>query len=274
MKLSQIHPVFYHTRIRQKQVTRRLLDLLQRKRFAVKRQSAILPFPCKRHQSLLRRRLGQSDPVLQENKVVNLGIAIKQIDGILIQPGETFSFWKLVGKTTAQKGYIEGLLLSQGEVITGIGGGICQLANLLFWMALHSPLQVVERHHHHFDPFPDDQRVLPFGSGASVFYNYIDLRFYNPTKQTFQLQVWLTDRHLKGALLTDQDWPFSYHIEERDHQYLQRDGKNYRKNEIWRLTVDKKTGNTIQQECMMKNFSEVKYAIPQEKLQQQLGGTP
>lgn len=268
MKLSQIHPIFYHTRIWQKRLTRRLLDMIQRKHLAVNRQTASLPISCKRHQSLLRRKLGQSDPILQENKIVNLGIAIRQIDGIIIRPGETFSFWKLVGKTTAKKGYIEGLLLSQGEVITGVGGGICQLANLLFWMALHSPLQVVERHHHHFDPFPDDQRVLPFGSGASVFYNFIDLRFYNPTDRTFQFRIWLTDKHLKGSLLTDQEWPFSYHVEERNHQYLQVEGKNFRKNEIWRLMIDKRTGDKIKEECMINNFSEVKYAIPAlEKLQ-------
>ncbi|MFJ8513275.1 VanW family protein [Lysinibacillus xylanilyticus] len=51
------------------------------------------------------------------------------------------------------------------KVKTGVGGGICQLANLLYWMALHTPLIVTERHHHSFDPFPDSGRTLPFGSG-------------------------------------------------------------------------------------------------------------
>lgn len=135
------------------------------------------PFTCKKHQSLLRRKLGNSNPQLQENKITNLKIATSKIDGVIIKPGETFSFWKLVGRTTKSKGYIEGMQLKMREVKTGIGGGICQLANLLYWMALHTPLTVVERHHHSFDPFPDSGRTLPFGSGASVFYNYVDLRF-------------------------------------------------------------------------------------------------
>lgn len=153
------------------------------------------------------------------------------------------------------------MLLSMGEVKTGIGGGICQLANLLFWMALHTPLQVVERHHHSFDPFPDDGRVLPFGSGAGVFYNYVDLRFHNPTSQSFQIKVWLTDKHLKGSIHTDRDWPFAFHLEERNHKFLQKDGRNYRQNEIWRKKVDKATGSYVGEELLIKNFSEVKYEV-------------
>lgn len=77
--------------------------------------------------------------------------------------------------------------LSFGEARPGVGGGICQLSNLIHWMALHSPLQVVERSNHSFDPFPDHNRVLPFGFGAAIFYNYVDLVLHNPTRQHFQL---------------------------------------------------------------------------------------
>jgi vancomycin resistance protein VanW len=261
MRLSQVHPFFYHARILQLRLARSLSDMLGGHRFARELLKTNLPFTCKKHQSLLRRKLGNTDPQLQENKIVNLKLAIRPIDGLLIKPGETFSFWKQVGKTTAKKGYVEGLLLSQGEVRTGVGGGICQLANLLFWMALHTPLQVIERHHHQFDPFPDDHRVLPFGSGASVFYNYVDLRFFNPTQQTYQIRVWLTDKHLKGAIFSDREWPYAYHLEERNHAFLREKGKNYRRNEIWRLVIDKKTGNRVSEELLIRNFSEVRYEL-------------
>ncbi len=264
MKLSQVHPVFYYTRIYQKRMFRFTSNLLQYKKFArVKKEETFL-YTCKKHQSILHRKLGDTSPQLQDNKVVNLGIAIQQLDGILIRPGELFSFWHLVGQTTKKKGYVEGLQLSRGGVKTGIGGGICQLANLLYWMALHTPLEVIERHHHSFDPFPDDKRVLPFGSGASVFYNYIDLRFYNPTEYTFQTHVWLTDKHLKGAIYSDKEIPVSYHITEKKHYFLKKNGKNYRKNEIWKTVIDKKTGNQVREEFLIKNFSEVKYPIPEE----------
>jgi vancomycin resistance protein VanW len=129
-------------------------------------------------------------------------------------------------------------------------------------MALHTPLQVVERHHHSFDPFPDENRVLPFGSGAGVFYNYIDLRFYNPTDNTFQIKLWLTENHLKGSISSDKETSHSFHVFEKNHRFLKQDGKNFRENEIWREVIDRRTGNRVDEEMLVKNFSQVLYDIP------------
>ena len=260
-RLSEIHPSFYHARIWQKRMFRRIADLPRIGRFASERHAADLPFTCKKHQSLLRRRLGNSDPQLQENKVKNLSIACPTIDGILIKPGQTFSFWRQIGEATEDKGYFEGMQLSRGEVVRGVGGGLCQLSNLLYWMSLHTPLEITERHHHSFDPFPDENRVLPFGSGAGVFYNYIDLRFFNPTTLTFQIKLWLTDEHLKGAIYSDQEMPHSYHVFEKNHRFLSAGDKNYRENEIWREVINRRTGNRIADELLVKNHSEVKYEL-------------
>ena len=265
-RLSEIHPLVYKTRIQQKRLFRRLDDMAKGRAFSDEKLPASLPFSCKKHQSLLRRRLGNSDPELQENKVENLKIACPTIDGILIKPGETFSFWRQVGEATAEKGYCEGMQLSRGEVVRGVGGGLCQLANLLYWMALHTPLEIAERHHHSFDPFPDENRVLPFGSGAGVFYNYIDLRFFNPTELTFQIKLLLTDQHLKGAILSDAETPFSYHVFEKKHRFLQKDGRNFRENEIWREIIDRRTGNRVNEELLVTNFSEVKYDLEESQL--------
>ncbi len=252
-------PFIYKIRVSQLRAKRRFNNVFVK--FARHQSNSDLSYTLKRHQSLLRRKLGTSDPQLQENKVTNLSIALKKINKIEINPGETFSFWDLVGKPTMRKGYIEGMQLSQGEVKTGVGGGLCQLANLLFWLVIHTPMEITERHHHSFDPFPDEQRVLPFGSGASVFFNYVDLRFHNPTSHKFQLKVWLTDNHLKGSILSDHEWPYSYHIEERNHQFHCSKNKNYRENEIWRKEVDKRTGLTRNAELIVHNYSEVKYSI-------------
>lgn len=260
-RLSEIHPIFYRTRITQKRLFRQISDLSKAGRFASEQIAENLAFTCKKHQSLLRRRLGNSAPELQENKIQNLKIACPTIDGILIKPGQTFSFWKRLGEATAEKGYVEGMQLSRGEVVRGVGGGLCQLANLLYWMALHTPLEIVERHHHSFDPFPDENRTLPFGSGAGVFYNYIDLRFFNPTDITFQIRLRLTENHLKGAIYSDKETPFAYHVFEKNHRFLRQNDKNYRENEIWRALVDRRTGNKISEELLVKNFAEVKYEL-------------
>jgi vancomycin resistance protein VanW len=259
MRLSEIHPAIYHTRIWQKRAFRKLADM--RVNFACEKLRDDLEFSCKRHQSLLRRKLGNSDPQLQENKVVNLKIAVPTIDGVLIKPGETYSFWQLVGETTREKGYLEGMQLSRGEVVRGVGGGLCQLSNLLYWMALHTPLKIVERHHHSFDPFPDENRVLPFGSGCGVFYNYIDLRFFNPTDITFQIRLWITEEHLKGAIRSDMEAPHTYHIEEKDHRFLHNGDKTFRENEIWREVIDRRSGNMLREELVVKNRAEVKYEL-------------
>lgn len=260
-RLSEIHPAIYKTRIKQKRLFRRLDDLSKGKKFASEKTRTDLKFTCKKHQSLLRRKLGNSDPQLQENKIKNLQIACPTIDSLLIKPGETFSFWRQVGEATEEKGYCEGMQLSRGLVVRGVGGGLCQLANLLYWMALHTPLEIAERHHHSFDPFPDENRVLPFGSGAGVFYNYIDLRFFNPTDITFQIKLWLTDQHLKGSILSDKETPHSYHVFEKNHRFIKQGEKNFRENEIWREVIDRRTGNKITEELIVKNFSEVKYEL-------------
>lgn len=261
MRLSERFPLLYHIRVEQLRLQRILRDAVSRKRFAAIRASEDLPVPLMRHQLVLRRPLAGVDPQLQENKVVNLRIATATMDGLLIRPGETFSFWRLVGKTTARKGYLPGLVLKYGEADVGVGGGVCQLSNLLYWMALHTPLVVTERHHHSFDPFPDSLRVIPFGTGACVFYNYVDLRLYNPTDLTFQIRVGLTDEHLKGTIRADREWPLVYHVQERNHRFVEVGPKRFRENEVWRIQMDRATKAPVAEERLMHNFCEVKYGV-------------
>ncbi len=112
--------------------------------------------------------------------------------------------------------------LSNGEAKAGVGGGICQLANLLHWMFLHSPLTVVERSEHSFDPFPDKQRVLPWGVGCSIVWNYVDLVVRNDTDATFQVHTWLDDKHLRGELRADRPVEHSYRVHARGEEFLAR----------------------------------------------------
>ena len=96
-----------------------------------RRHPEMLPCLVKRHSSRLIKVLGDSDLQLQHNKVVNLGIVTPLIDGVRIAPGEVFSFCRLVGKPTRERGFLEGMELSMGQARSGVGGGICQMANLL-----------------------------------------------------------------------------------------------------------------------------------------------
>lgn len=170
-----------------------------------------------KHSSLILRPLKDVDMYLQENKRTNLKIAISHIDKVLIKPGETFSIWKLVGRPSKRKGYLEGLILNQGNIDKDTGGGLCQLGNLLFWIFAHSPLTITERYRHGFDVFPDVNRKVPFGAGATLSYNYIDLQVKNETKNTFQLNLYLDETHLNGELVSKNESKSTYRIEERNH---------------------------------------------------------
>ncbi|MCX6716212.1 MAG: VanW family protein [Candidatus Taylorbacteria bacterium] len=151
-----------------------------------------------RHSSPLFRKLGDFDQDLLTGKVENLKIAIDALQGTIIYPNEIFSFWHIVGDTTKKKGYVDGMLLSDGKIVRGIGGGLCQLSNLLYWLFLHSSVEIVERMHHSRDVFPDNERTIPFGSGATIFYNLIDLKVRNTSKYPIQLKLWLSESQLKG----------------------------------------------------------------------------
>jgi len=217
-----------------------------------------------KHQSVLVRKLGDSDLTLQHNKVQNLKIAIKNLNGIVIRPGETFSFCKLVGCPTKKKGYLEGMMLSNGEAVAGVGGGLCQLSNLIRWMCLHSPLTITEHHHHSFDPFPDEGRVVPFGSGATIFYNYCDLQLKNDTEHIFQMLFWLDEKCINGDLRIDKELPYKYHIYEKNHRFVKDGDTFYRQNELWRDKCFKKgNGKIIESELIRKNNCVVKY-VPDE----------
>ena len=235
-------------------------------KFSKVRDIGKLPYRVKKHQSVLIRKLGDSDIQLQLNKVENLKIAIKKIDGMVIRPGEVFSFCKTVGRPTRKKGYLEGMELAFGEARPGIGGGLCQIANLLNWLVIHSPLTVIERHHHNFDPFPDNGRVLPFGSGATIFYNYEDFQVKNNTNHTFQIHLWISEKCLEGELRIDEELDYSYHVFEKNHRFVKVGDKYYRQNEIRRNKIAKlESVRVLETELVTKNDCLVKY-VPREEL--------
>lgn len=258
--LSQRHPALYFLSVWEKRIRRQVSWWMDAKHYTTEKTRQTLPFRMKKHQSKLIKQLGDTDLQLQYNKVDNLKIVVEQINGTIIKPGETFSFCKSVGRPTKKRGFKLGMELSFGEAKAGIGGGICQSSNLLHWLALHTPLTVNERHHHSFDPFPDNGRVLPFGSGATVFYNYLDFQLTNHTDLTFQINLWLTDKLLEGEIRVSEELEYNYHVHEKNHQFIN-DGKQYfRSNELWRTKHEKfKSGKLINEEFICKNYAQVKY---------------
>ena len=112
-------------------------------RFARKASAPGCPHLHFRHRTPLLRKLKDVDMQYQYNKIVNLRLAAACLDGVVLRPGETFSYWRLIGRPTRRKGYLDGIVLFCGTFRPGVGGGLCQLSNLIFWMTLHTPLTVV-----------------------------------------------------------------------------------------------------------------------------------
>jgi vancomycin resistance protein VanW len=165
----------------------------------------------------------------------------------------------VVGNCTRRRGFVEGMRLSNGEARPGVGGGICQLANLVHWMALHSGLTVTERSEHSFDPFPDNGRVLPWGTGCSIVYNYVDLQLRNDTTSTFQLRTSVGDRYLEGDLRVSEEQPHSFRVYAANERFYRLRGEYFRANQIWRTVIDRRTGDAVRDELVRDNCALVTY---------------
>lgn len=265
----EICPFCYQLSVCKCKIMRCLRDAVSSARFARTKESKPLGTLIYSHKSLIRRKLGAVDPVLQENKAVNLALAAPKISGVLIRPGETFSFWRLVGLTSAQKGYRVGLMIKHGTPDHGIGGGLCQMTNLIHWLILHSPLQIIEHHHHDgMDIFPDFGRQVPFGVGTSISHNYLDYRFVNNGKQSFQIVLYCTDEYLCGELRAECPLDVKYHISVQNEGFSEENGMWFRNNQIFRKTVEKATGKILEEELIKTNHARVMYDpefIPEDK---------
>jgi hypothetical protein len=124
--------------------------------------------------TLLWSDTAPGEHALQLGKVENLRVACRALDGLLIPAGTTFSFWRQVGPPGMVRGFVPGRMIQQGCLLPVVGGGLCQLSNALYDVALQAGCRIVERHAH--------SRIVPGstaaeGRDATVAWNYVDLRF-------------------------------------------------------------------------------------------------
>ncbi len=209
------------------------------KRYAKLKNNESFKFMVYQHKTPIYRKLKSVDMWYQENKKINLQIALKKLNNIIINPGEIFSYWKLIGRPTKRKGYVDGMVLFYGKFKAGVGGGLCQLSNLLYWITLHTPLIVTERYRHSYDVFPDSKRSQPFGSGATCVYNYRDLQILNNSRYPFQLRLKIENDLLKGEWRTAGKPEYKYKIYEKEHNITHESWGGYvRHNLIWRKVFD------------------------------------
>lgn len=267
----EINPLFYDISVIKERSKRNIKNNLDKGILAKEISKKELPNIVKSHTSIILRKLHNVDMKLQENKKTNLEIASSKINGLIIHPGEIFSFWYLVGKTTSKKGYKDGLVISKHGLTHDIGGGLCQLANMIHYLILNSSLEVIEHHHHSDALFPDERRRVPFGTGTSVFYNYLDYRFRNNTDEDVQLLLWIDNDVLCGELRSETEFPYRYKLIEEDNHFIKKGNKYFRISQVYKITIDRKTNKEVKKELILDNHSEVMYdydLIPKEQIRQ------
>ena len=254
-----ISPTTYAISMQKEICKRHIQDLFSKEKIAREVSEERLPNVISSMQSNQVKRAPGVELSLQLNKVKNIDLSCRAINGILVHPGETFSFWRTVGKTTKKKGYLDGRVLVANEVRPGIGGGLCNLANTIHRMVLLSPLTVTEFHSHSDALAPDQGKRVPFSTGTSISYNNVDYRFKNTTDQNIQLCLWVNGEELFGELRSEQEFPWTYDLKEEDHHFRKEGGKYYRISKIYKQTFDSKTGELLKKELILDNHSEVKF---------------
>ena len=130
-------------------------------------------------------KLGTSTTIYDStnfNRSTNIDIACERINGTILEPGETFSFNKVVGERTSKNGFKEALIYNGGEVDYGLGGGICQISSTLYNAVLKANLEIVERKNHSMTV-----SYLPIGQDASVSYGSVDFKFTN--SRTYPIKI-------------------------------------------------------------------------------------
>jgi vancomycin resistance protein VanW len=264
-----INPTCYAISVKKENLKRHLQDLKRKENFATDFQKEKLTYVVSERSSNMIKRAEGVDLASQFNKAKNIELACQKLNGLVIKPGEVFSFWKLVGKISEKKGYKAGRVIERNKLILGIGGGICNLANTINLLVIHSPLLITEFHTHSDALAPDETGRIPLNAGTSVSYNHIDYRFKNTTNQSFQLMLWCEGEVLHAALRSERELPYTYDILEENHHFTKEKEKFYRISKIYKATLSKTSGDMVEKTLIWDNHSEVMFdygLIPKDQI--------
>jgi vancomycin resistance protein VanW len=135
-----------------------------------------------------------------EGKLANIRLGAARLDGAVVAPGETFSFWALVGRPSAAAGFQLGRSIRGGVAGGDIGGGLCQVSGIAYEAGLRAGLIVAERHPHSRDLYEEVERFTPLGMDATVVWPYRDLRLRNPHSVPVRFGFTVSERTLTASV--------------------------------------------------------------------------
>ncbi len=141
------------------------------------------------------------------NRSNNVELATRKINGTVLMPGETFSYNNTVGKRTVSAGFREAGAYSAGQVVTEVGGGICQVSSTLYNAVLRANLEIVARSNHHYQV-----GYVPVGTDATVSWGAPDFKFKNNRNYAIRINAYTSNKHVYikiQGLKQDDDYEIS-----------------------------------------------------------------
>lgn len=225
-------------------------------------EKEIFPFKTFSAESRMINENSGYDIQYQYNKVFNLKLASSQLNQLVIRPGETFSFYQAIRGADKKEPYKDGLNLENGKIIASYAGGLCQLSSMLYWLFLHTPLSVIERHGHGKEDFPPTTEDLPAGTDATVSEGWLDLKVKNQTDDNWQLLISFDEEYMYGEIRCDAPASEEYEIYNTGVSYYQKSGRTYQ-----RATVNRRIRNldtdTSSSQVLYVNVCEIGYPVPE-----------
>lgn len=136
-----------------------------------------------------------------KNRIHNIYVAVERFDGLLLAPGEEFSFTTILGPVDKETGYKEELVIKENKTIPEYGGGVCQVSTTVFRAALNTGLKITERRNHAYPV----QYYSPQGTDATIYIPKPDLRFINNTPSYILFQASIEGRKLTFDIFGESD---------------------------------------------------------------------
>lgn len=130
------------------------------------------------------------------NRNTNLELAAAACNGLVLYPGDVFSFNGTLGERTPEKGYRPGASYVGGETVYDYGGGICQVATTLYYCSVVADLEIVERECHGYA-----SSYTPLSTDATVFWNGIDYKFKNNTEYPIRIEAYSSNGDVTVSLI-------------------------------------------------------------------------
>ena len=238
IRLTQVFPFLLPLRKKQRKLFFYIKMKFDSNHYAINQKDELLEQNIYQREEAMVNEASGYDIKYQYNKIHNLKLAAQVLNGLIIKPNETFSFWQVIRHADKKTPFKNGLILVNEKITEDYGGGLCQLSNLLYRAFLHSDLTIVERAEHAVESFASQGNEV-YGINAAISEGWLDLKVRNDTEATFQIAVDFPDETIiRMRLLSDLEQANAYQIYNLNNDIHPNKDKFYREVSVWRTKTN------------------------------------